>query len=81
MAWVYRYDIGANLDDKLVSAISSKFFVSKWDGKIEIYKSIIDKCGEIQNTLNCDTRYKYRADTLSNYIAPSLLIRFFEFSF
>ena len=81
MSFVYRYDVGDNLDDKLVSAISSKFIFSKLDGKMEVYQALIKQCEGSKNVHRCTTRYKYRADTLSNYIAPSLLIRLFEFWF
>jgi hypothetical protein len=80
MVWVQKYDFGDNLDDKLVSAISSKFFFNKSDGQ-HIFEQLIDKCGTSNKVSLCEARYTYRADTLSNYLLPSLSIRFFEFFF
>ena len=81
MVWVQVYDFGENLDDKLVSAISGKFFLAKLDGQIALYNEIIDKCRETSFINSCEARYMYRADTLSNYLLPSLSIRFLEFFF
>ncbi len=81
-SFVYRYDIGENLDDKMVQAISSKFIFNKVDGKFETYDKLTKKCNvipDIDKIENCKVRYRYRGDTLANYILPSLLIRGFVY--
>lgn len=81
MVWVQVYDFGENLDDKLVSAISSKLFFAKWDGQLQLYNELIEKCYASSTVNSCEARYMYRANTLSNYLIPSFSIRFFEVFF
>ena len=64
----------------MVSAISSKYVFNKLDGKAKLYDNLVNQCDNHPNDIEgCFQRYKYRGDTLANYIIPSILIRSFDY--
>ena len=75
-SFIYRYDIGSNLDDKITTAISSKYIFNKLDGKSELYDELVNQCNNHPvNVKLCYQRYQYRGDTLANYVIPSILTK------
>ena len=77
-SFTQRYDVGNNLDDKTVSLLSSKYFVSSKETRIKIFDELLSKCKlESKKIESCLSRYKYRGNTLGNYFLAGNLINLY----
>ena len=67
-----RYDVGANLDDKIYTMISSQLaFLGNGDRDILFNFFVENKLDQISDI----DRYEFRFNTIGNYVLPSFLMR------
>jgi len=77
-SFIPRYDVGRNLDDKMVILLSSQYSFNSIHSNIDLFDIIVDKCNlESKNVELCLERYKFRINGLSNYVLSGSLINIF----
>ena len=77
-SFIPRYNIGSNLDDKMVVLLSSQYSLGGIHRNIELFDTVINKCKlESKRKELCLKRNKFRANSMSTYMLSGILIDMF----